>query len=165
MTLWSEAWRAPEVWLTQIRETIAATGAVVLAGGAFDRWDLEARGGVLGSARLRMAVEEHGAGRQLLRFRFWPRLWRFGILLAILLGLLAVAAAQDGAWAGVAALGACALLLTSRILVESASAVAVLRAAVRRVGRDAAAGPVAAGRAAKELLNDEALSAVGAPAD
>jgi GT2 family glycosyltransferase len=139
MTLWSETWRAPEAWLTQIRETIAATGAVVLTGGEFDRWDLEARGGVLGSARLRMAVEEHGSGRQLLRVRFQPRLSRFGVLLAILLGLLAVAAADDEAWAGVILLAACALLLTSRMLVESASAVAVLRTSVREAGRTASA--------------------------
>ncbi|MEA2600138.1 MAG: hypothetical protein QOF89_1130 [Acidobacteriota bacterium] len=138
-TLWSETWRAPEAWLTQIRETIAATGAVVLAGGDFDRWDLEARGGVLGSARLRMAIEEHGAGRQLVRVRSWPRASLLGILLAILFGLLAIAAADDGAWAAVVMLAGFALVLTSRIWVESASAVAVVRTSVRKVGQAAAA--------------------------
>ena len=162
LTLWSETWRAPEAWLTDVRETIAATGTVVLASGEFDRWDLEARGGVLGSARLRMAVEEHGAGRQLLRVRFWPRLSRFGVLLAILLGLLAVAAADDEAWAGVAVLAACALLLTSRMLVESASAVAVLRAAVRRVGRAAAAVQPAGEPKEKDIpIHERTLDAVG----
>jgi len=134
-TLWSETWRAPEAWLIRIRETIVAAGAVVLAGGEFDRWDLEARGGVLASARLRVAVEEHGSGRQLLRVRSWPKLAPLGPLLAILLGLLALAAAGDEAWGAVLALAAVALLLASRMWVESASALAVLRNAVREVGQ------------------------------
>jgi GT2 family glycosyltransferase len=165
MTLWSETWRTPEAWLTQIRETIAATGAVVLTGGEFDRWDLEARGGVLGSARLRMAVEEHGSGRQLLRVRFWPKLARFGVLLAILLGLLAVAAADDEAWAGVILLAACALFLMSRMLVESASAVAVLRASVCEAGRAASAQVAGEPVEAEETpIREEALDAVGVQA-
>ncbi len=154
-TLWSETWRAPEAWLTQIRETIAATGAVVLTGGEFDAWDLEARGGVLGSARLRMAIEEHGAGRQLLRVRSSPRISLFGVLLATLLGLLAVAAAFDAAWVATAILAFFALLLTSQTLVESAAAVAALRAAVRKVGSTCARTvkePAAEGFGAGEAL-------------
>lgn len=163
VTLWSETWRAPEDWLGQIRETIAATGAVVLTGGDFDRWDLEARGGTLGSARLRLAVEEHGAGRQLVRVRSWPRLASLGVLLVILLGLLAAAAAGDGAGAVAVTLGAFAFLLTARMWVESASAVAVLRASVREVGRAAASAQIVGGAAEKELLTPKALDAVGAP--
>ena len=43
-----------------------------------------ARGGALGSCQLRMAIEEHGAGRQLVRFRLWPRLSPWGIGVAVL---------------------------------------------------------------------------------
>ena len=32
-----------------------------MQGGDYDRWDLEIRGGLLGSLRTRMAIEEHGA--------------------------------------------------------------------------------------------------------
>ena len=43
-------------------------------GGEYDRWELETRGGSLGAARVRTALEEHGQGRQLLRCLVWPRL-------------------------------------------------------------------------------------------
>ncbi|HKV11496.1 MAG TPA: glycosyltransferase [Thermoanaerobaculia bacterium] len=161
--LWSEAWRAPEAWLTEIRETAKATGAVVLAGGDFDRWDLEARGGLLGSARLRMALEEHGAGRQLLRLRSWPRLSSLGISCAVLFGLLAVAAAGDGAWAAVAVLASLALFLAARTLLESASAVAVLRNAVRKTGQAASLVPVTAAPAGKDLRTGKPLDVLVAP--
>ena len=45
----------------------------VVRGGDIDRWDIQVRLGPLGSARLRVAVEEHGQGRQLVRYRVWPR--------------------------------------------------------------------------------------------
>jgi len=160
MTIWSENWRAPEAWLGQIRETAAARGAIVRTGGDFDRWDLEARGGVLGSARLRAAVEEHGAGRQLLRARSWPRLAPLGLLLSILLCLLAGAAAADGARDAAAVLAVSAALLTCRMLLECASAVAVLRTAVRAVaGAAAGDGPVE-----EEAADGEELEVLGAPA-
>jgi GT2 family glycosyltransferase len=164
MSLWSETWRAPEAWLADVRERIAATGVVVLPGGDFDRWDLEARGGTLGSARLRLAIEEHGAGRQLLRVRSWPRLSTLGLLLATLLGVLAVAAAGDGAWAAAITLTVLQLLLASRMLVESASAVAVLGAAVREVGRVTTDATVLGEPAEEGFLAGEALDAVGLPA-
>jgi len=162
LTLWSETWRAPEAWLAQIRETIAATGAVVNAGGDFDRWDLEARGGALGSARLRMAVEEHGAGRQLLRVRSWPTFSSLGFPVALLFGVLAAAAVADGAWLAGVPLATFAGLLVARMLVESASAVAVLRNSVREVGRAAASVQVLGESDRKEFLTSETLEVVGA---
>jgi hypothetical protein len=62
-------------------------------GGAYDRWDVQLRTGVFGGVRARLAVEEHGAGRQLLRYRLWPRLSSAGFIaigaLATLVGLAA----------------------------------------------------------------------------
>jgi hypothetical protein len=59
-------------------------------GGPFDRWDLEASSCRFVAARLRLAVEEHGHGRQLLRVRIWPRVSLPGLALllaaAVLLG-------------------------------------------------------------------------------
>ena len=57
-------------------EGLRAEGLALEIGGEFDRWDLEVRGGFFGCARLRLAVEEHGGGRQLARFRVWPRVGR-----------------------------------------------------------------------------------------
>ena len=110
-----------------------------------------------------MAIEEHGAGRQLLRVRSSPRISLFGVLLAILLGLLAVAAAFDAAWGATAILALFALLLTSQTLVESASAVAVLRAAVRRVGYAASAQDVRE-PAGEGFVTGETLEPIGVQA-
>ncbi|HEX6899182.1 MAG TPA: glycosyltransferase [Thermoanaerobaculia bacterium] len=134
-TLWSETWRAPEDWLKRIREAMTARGAVVRTGGDFDSWDLEIRAGAFGSARLRMAIEEHGAGKQLVRLRSWPRLSPLGLLSPLPFALLAAGAAGDGAWGAVTVLAASALLLASRAFLESASAMALLRYAARETGR------------------------------
>ena len=70
--IWGETWTAPEQWLLRLESGIRSDGGVPLRGGVFDAWDLEVLGGMLGSCRIRMAVEEHGGGRQLFRFRSWP---------------------------------------------------------------------------------------------
>ncbi len=67
--LWSESWRAPEAWVAALETALRSGGAVVRRGGETDPWDLEVRGGLHGSLRAHVAVEEHGAGRQLVRLR------------------------------------------------------------------------------------------------
>lgn len=106
---WSEQWRSPEEWLRSVEARIRPTGMPVARGGPYDRWDLEVRGGTLGSALLRMGIEEHGRGRQLLRFRVWPRWPRLAWVLAAGAGALSAAAATDGAYAAAGILGAGAL--------------------------------------------------------
>jgi GT2 family glycosyltransferase len=95
--LWFEHWQAPSNRLQAIEWALRAAGRCVFRGGDFNRWDLEVRGGILGAARLRMAVEEHGLGRQLVRFRIWPRPAMAGLVLAALFLVLAIAASSDGA--------------------------------------------------------------------
>jgi GT2 family glycosyltransferase len=70
--VWSESWRAPEAWVETFESALRAAGLVVRRGGATDDWDLEIRGGLQGALRARFAVEEHGAGRQLVRLRADP---------------------------------------------------------------------------------------------
>jgi hypothetical protein len=91
-----------------IARDLKAHGVTVRQGGDFDPWDLELRGGPFAAARMQMAVEEHGGGRQLVRLRTWPNVSVPAVVLAALLAALALAAARD---AGVAAilLGAVAL--------------------------------------------------------
>jgi GT2 family glycosyltransferase len=72
--VWSETWRAPEEWLASVETALFERGVPVVRGGDFDRHDLRVRGGLFTGAHVQMAVEEHGAGRQLLRFRVTPRL-------------------------------------------------------------------------------------------
>jgi hypothetical protein len=95
-TTWSEDWHPPPERLAALERAFRADGFVVARGGAWDRWDLAIHGGALGGARLRMAVEEHGAGRQLARVRVWPQ-WSpgAGVTAAIAATLAAGAALAD----------------------------------------------------------------------
>ncbi len=88
---WSEAWKPPEAWLGAVEAGLQSRRAAVVRGGDFDSWDLHAFGGSLGSVRVRLAIEEHGAGRQLLLFRSWPACSPFAIFLIAFLATLAVA--------------------------------------------------------------------------
>jgi hypothetical protein len=121
--IWSERWRTPEEWLQLVEAALRATGTTPLRGGDYDRWDLEVRGGRLGAARLRIAVEEHGAGRQLLRLRAWPRVAPAGLVVMLLFAALSVGAAFDGAsWVASALLGTGAATLALRMPWECAAA-------------------------------------------
>jgi hypothetical protein len=98
-------------------------GAIVASGGDYDRWDLEVRGGLLGSGRVRLAVEEHGSGGQLVRLHWWPRYTWFGLSLALLFVALVVVAVVTGApGTALAGLGAAAVLVVGRLLLEGAGA-------------------------------------------
>jgi hypothetical protein len=126
LEVWSENWQSPAERLVRLEGELRLRQAAVLRGGSFDSWDLEVRGGVLGAARMRMAVEEHGHGRQLLRFRVWPRVPAGAIALVVLAALFAALAASRGSLGGVAIFSAVTIALVVRILRECAAAVALL---------------------------------------
>jgi O-antigen biosynthesis protein len=128
--LWSERGSTVEERLGSIEAALKETGAPVMRGGAYDRWDLEVRGGPLGSARLLVAVEDHGGGRQLARFRLWPRLSRAGVLALASGAALFGAAALSGAWAAAALLGAGAAFLALREAQECATGMAAVVEAI-----------------------------------
>jgi O-antigen biosynthesis protein len=132
--LWSEEWRASEVRLRGIEERIRETGAVVQRGGDFDRWDLEVRGGVLGGARLRSMIEEHGAGRQLVRYAVWARLSVKALVVAVGFATLAGLAALDGAPVAAIALASAAVLVAARVTLEGGGAAAALLRALPEAG-------------------------------
>jgi glycosyltransferase involved in cell wall biosynthesis len=93
--LWSQRWRCAEEWLEKFETAIMET-AFARRGGDFDDWDLQIRGGLAGCARIQLALEEHGAGQQLLRWRIQPVVGRCATLLALGFVLLAFVAAKDG---------------------------------------------------------------------
>jgi hypothetical protein len=95
-TVWSEDWRPTAEWLRTVERAIQHTGARVIRGGDYDQWDLEIQCGMLGRARLRMAVEEHGAGRQMVRMRCWPKSSFLGFAAIVLWAGLALAAIAGG---------------------------------------------------------------------
>ncbi|MHC4140543.1 MAG: hypothetical protein ACYSUF_01245 [Planctomycetota bacterium] len=111
VAIWSEQWRSPQEWLSTLQAAVRGIGGLVLPGGAYDRWDLELRGGIMGAVRILVAVEEHGDGKQLLRIRVRPRIAPFGGILVLLLAGLAVAAGASGSWGPCSALGTAALIV------------------------------------------------------
>ncbi len=94
--IWRETWEAPETMLTSLDSWVRRHGLPTRSGGGFDRWDMQVCAGILGCARLRMAVEEHGQGAQLFRFRAWPIPSVTGLTLMGVLLFLCAAAAVSG---------------------------------------------------------------------
>ena len=122
VSFWSEHWQAVEERLRFLEAALREQGAVTMHGGEFDRWDLQVRGGILGSIRMRLAIEEHGAGRQLVRLKSWPRFSRLGLGLASLFAVLATVAAIDHAALAAAILGGIGLLPALRTFGDCAAA-------------------------------------------
>ena len=117
--------------MLDLESRLRDTGACFRRGGAFDRWDLEARCGAFGAARALLGVEEHGAGKQMGRWRLWPRPSTPAFLAVALLALLAVGAGLDGAWLAACTLGAAGAVLAWRMAADCGSALAILDRAVR----------------------------------
>ena len=116
-----------------VEATLRREGAVVLRGGCFDRWDLMYRGGLLGSSRLVLAVEEHGGGRQLARFKWWPRCSGWAFAVPTLLATLATLAFDESRAVAVV-LGLGALAYGVRLVAECAAATAAFHAATLQLG-------------------------------
>jgi hypothetical protein len=132
--LWSEQWQCPLARLQAIEETLRTEGTSGSRGGDYDRWDLEVRGGLFGAARLLAATEEHGAGRQLVRFRLWPRCSAKGLALILLLLAFATGAALDQAWYSALGLVGVALLPVCRMVQECAGAMATVQYVLKQSG-------------------------------
>jgi hypothetical protein len=132
-TVWSERWASQTDRLLELEGYLRERCMSVVRGGDTDRWDIQVRLGALGSARLRVAVEEHGQGRQLVRYRIWPRWSRALPLIVALLALWVAGCAQyDISLA--ALIGAALLLVVLRACREAGAGVAlVLRAIANAV--------------------------------
>jgi GT2 family glycosyltransferase len=129
---WSESWEAPERRLGRVEAALREGGERVHSGGGFERWDLEVRCGIFGGARMMMAVEDHGGGRQLVRSRVWPRFSAPAVCLGVTLTGLAAAAGLDHALGAAALLGGVAVLFLAHTLRECGAAVDAFRTVLER---------------------------------
>jgi O-antigen biosynthesis protein len=96
--LWIESSRSRENWAEFIQAEISKHGGVVRRGSHFDHWDLEISSGLLSALRLQMTVEEHGGGKQLVRFRSWVAINPIASVLISIFLILSFLAALDQAW-------------------------------------------------------------------
>jgi GT2 family glycosyltransferase len=131
---WRETWRGPADTLEAVERALQLQGAVVRRGSDFDRWDLEVWGGALGATRIAMAIEEHGATRQLLRFLARPRHSASALALGALAASLAVLAATDQALAAAGILAAAASVVAGQWAWQCGRAMAVVRRVLSGLG-------------------------------
>jgi hypothetical protein len=126
MTAWSETWRGADQRLHAIEVALRERGSTAVRGGEFDRWDLEVRCGTLGRARARMAIEEHGQGKQLIRLRRWPRASRLAPAATGSLLVLGLACALGGTLLLAGVFAGMSLLVALRVAFESSAAAGAL---------------------------------------
>ncbi len=124
IVLWSEVWHGAQDRLEGVESAMRQLGAVVRRGGEFNDWDLEIRSGLLGSARLRMVAEEHGQGRQLVRWRVLPKCSEIGLVVLSTLIAISVGAGTARAWTACATVTMMGLLLGLSVLHECEAATA-----------------------------------------
>jgi O-antigen biosynthesis protein len=147
LTEWTEAWQPGERRLGELERRLRATGAVVARGGAYDRWDLQARHGLTGAVRIRIGVEEHGAGRQVVRLRLMPRYSRAVIGLILVLSVLSPLALADGSLLAALMLLGAAGALGGRALCSAGRTMGSVLEQIRvRSPRSARAEPAARGQ-------------------
>lgn len=125
-TLWSEQWRPTESWLTNLELSLKDHDISLIRGGDYDRWDLSVHGGLLGAVRLLMAIEEHGSGKQLLRFRLRPRISRMGVYTILFFAALGALAYLDRAPVCALILGGISGITLWRSMIECARSKASL---------------------------------------
>jgi hypothetical protein len=127
--IWTEDWIDPCERLCRAEQSMAESGVTVRRGNAHQVWDLEVMGGLLGSARLLMAIEDHGSGTQYVRFAAWPRYSAAALVLSLAGIAIMAAAVLEGAFPVAAVLGAAsALLVTGGVLEGGRSLATILEA-------------------------------------
>ena len=130
LAFWSEVWRGPEVILQSLEDRLRQLKAVVLRGGDYDGWDLEVSVGANGFARVHMTSEEHGGGKQMIRFRIVPATSRRRAMLAVFFIILATLALLQGAWIASLILGLAAVGFSLMSLLDSAGAMHAITRAI-----------------------------------
>jgi glycosyltransferase involved in cell wall biosynthesis len=167
--VWSERWATQSDRVASLADAIRASGGVTTNGGPYDRWDLSVRGGLVGSARMLVAVEEHGAGRQFVRFAVRAVASPWALVAVVLLAALAGTAWQPAR--GVALVFATlALATTLATLAQCAAASGLANEGIDRLERRESVAVTDSSGAGRELdahrngeLEELAVEAGGRP--
>jgi len=99
LTLWSEQeWKESEAWLKEIEQNIIRLKARVKRGGDFDKWDINTKNGLFTTAKGVLTIEEHGAKKQYIKFKYWVDYSLGGLLLIVILTSITAFAAFEERW-------------------------------------------------------------------
>ncbi|MCA1625804.1 MAG: hypothetical protein LC778_18800, partial [Acidobacteria bacterium] len=122
-SFWSENWKSIEERVRSVEEKLIELKVPVKRGGEFERWDLEVRSGLLAACRGLFTVEEHGAGKQLVRLCCRMHYSGLGIVLLSVFLVLALFAASDNAFIAATILLLFSLIVGAVIILDAARAV------------------------------------------
>jgi O-antigen biosynthesis protein len=122
VTYWSEKWRSMETYLQEIEYNLIMSNDNVRRGGQFDRWDLQVNCGLFTTARALLTVEEHGNGKQLLRYRCRPHFSGNGLILIGNLCIVSLFAISDESYITGIIFGSGALAISVSYLTNKARA-------------------------------------------
>jgi glycosyltransferase involved in cell wall biosynthesis len=131
VSIWSYYWQDASEKLGFLLEKGKSLGGILSAGDSFGRWDLQATGGAFGSARLLIAIEDHGQGKQLTRFHIYRKYNPFWLVLCFVCFLVGVIAMLDQAWITATIFLGFAIFLAVRFLYECGRAIDVLMASIQ----------------------------------
>jgi GT2 family glycosyltransferase len=131
VSIWSQNnWRGAEQRLAALGAAMRESGAVVVHGGDFDSWDIEARGGMFGAARTQLVIEEHGDNKQMVRLRVWPVGLPSALILSVVFASLAIFSALRLDWFAWFILNVPAIALLYRVLRDCGSGMSVILDAI-----------------------------------
>ena len=132
LVYWYEGdWKSNETWLEEIEQNILKLKACVKRGGDFDKWDIKTRNGLFSTAKGILTVEEHGANKQYVKFRYWGSYSVSGFVLISVLTAITTFAALDQSWLATGILTLITALFSIKYLLDSASVVNCMVTAFR----------------------------------
>lgn len=122
-THWSEEWRSAEDWLSDIEKKLIKLKTRIKRGGDFDSWDLQVRIGLFSKSRGLLVIEEHGGGKQYLKFKCRANYSYKALVLAIIALTIGVIAAMSNQWIINGLMDAVLLFLVFRFFLETGSSI------------------------------------------
>ena len=81
---WSEEWKSSQQWLTLIENNLNGLNASIKRGSNFDTWDIQVRNGLFTKINGILVIEEHGSGKQYLKFKCTKQYFWTNIILSLL---------------------------------------------------------------------------------
>lgn len=139
-TLWSEVWRPAEDYLMDIEKNLIKLKIRAKRGGEFDRWDIEVRNSLFSITQALLTVEEHGGGKQMLKFKVWRRPSNIWTITMLALLTICGFSALDEAYGVAAIFGTMAFLALTAYSYGSASTIAYLQQAFNSLDGDNQSG-------------------------